>query len=96
MNAFNILLGKFEGDKTNYINLPNPPQKIFLFYDSAHLIKNIRNSLLNKKKFVFPAFTFEISNISVSSKEGHIAQSDLHKVYNKHNALNANIQSIAS
>ena len=38
------------------------------------------NSLLNKKKFVFPAFTFEISNISVSSKEGYIAWSDLHKV----------------
>ena len=46
-------------------------------------------SKLNKKKFVFPAFTFEISNISVSSKEGYIAWSDLHKVYNKDNALNA-------
>ena len=105
VNAFNILLDKFEGDKTHYITLPNPPpQKIFLFFDSVHLLKNIRNSLLNKKKFVFPAFTFKISNISVSSKEVYIAWSDLHKVYNKDNALNAklrkapnaNIQSIAS
>ena len=92
MNAFNILLDKFEGDKTHYITLPNPPHKIFLFFDSVHLLKNIRNSLLNKKKFVFPAFTFEISNISVSSKEDYIAWSDSYKVYNKENALNAKLR----
>ena len=63
VNAFNILLDKFEGDKMHYITLPNPPSKIFLFFDSVHLLKNIRNSFLNKKKFVFPAFTIEISNI---------------------------------
>ena len=92
VNAFNILIDKFEGDKTHYITLSNPPQKIFLFFDSVHLLKNIRNSLLNKKKFVFPAFTFEISNISVSGKEGYIAWSDLHKVYNKDNALNVKLR----
>ena len=63
MNAFNILLNKFEGDKMHYITLRNPPKKIFLFFDLVHLSKNIHNSLLNKKKFVFPASTFEISNI---------------------------------
>ena len=94
MNAFNILLDKFEGggDKMHYITLPNPPPKIFLFFDSVHLLKNICNTLLNKKKFVFPAFTFEISNISVSSKEGYIAWSDLHKVCNKDNTLNAKLR----
>ena len=91
VNAFNILLDKFEGDKTHYINLPNPPPKYFcfFFFYSVHLLKNLSNSLLNKKKFLFSAFTFEISNISVSSKEGYIAWPDLHKVYNKDNALNA-------
>ena len=63
------------------------PSKYF-FFVSVHLLKNIRNSLLNKKKFIFPSFKFEISNISISSKEGYIALSDLHKVYNKDNALN--------
>ena len=75
----------------HYITLLNPPPKLFLFFDSVHLLKNICNSLLNKKKFVFPAFTFEISNISVSSKEEYIAWSDLLKVYNKDNALNAKL-----
>ena len=36
VNAFNILL---DGDKTHYITLPNPPKKIFLFFDSVHLLK---------------------------------------------------------
>ena len=89
-------INKLEGDKTHYITLPNPPQKIFLLFDSVYLFKNIRNSLLNKKKFLFLAFTFEISNISVSSKEGYIAWSDLHKVYNKDNTLNANYTRIQS
>ena len=31
VNTFNILLDKFEGDKTHYITLPNPPHKIFIF-----------------------------------------------------------------
>ena len=92
VNAFNILLDKFEGDKTHFITLTNPPHKIFLFFYSVHLFKNIHNSLRNKKKFVFPAFTFEISNISVSSKEGYIAWSDLHKIYNKFNALNTKLR----
>ena len=81
VNAFNILLDEFDGDKTHYITLSNSPPKIFLFFFILFIyLKNIRNSLLNKKKFVFPAFTFEISNISVSSKEGYITWSDLHKV----------------
>ena len=81
MNAFNILLDKFEEDKTHYITLPNPPLKIFLFFDSVHISKNIRNSLLNKKNFV-----------SVSSEEGYAAWSDLYKAYNKDNALNAKLR----
>ena len=36
LNAFNILLDKFEGDKT-HITLPNPLPKIFLFFDFVHL-----------------------------------------------------------
>ena len=31
VNALNILLDKFEGDKTHYITLPNTPPKIFVF-----------------------------------------------------------------
>ena len=34
-------------------------RKIYLFYDAAHLMKNIRNNLLNYKRFIFPSFKFD-------------------------------------
>ena len=33
-------------------------KKIYLFYDAVHLVKNIRNNLLNYKWFIFPSFKF--------------------------------------
>ena len=32
---------------------------IYLFYDSVHIIKNIRNNLLNRKILIFSPFSFE-------------------------------------
>ena len=51
---------------TNVSNNYSPffPQNISIFWLST-FIKNIRNSLLNWKKFVFPGFAFEISNIHI-------------------------------
>ena len=34
-------------------------RKIYLFYDAVHLMKNIRNNLLNYKRFIFPSFKFD-------------------------------------
>ena len=34
-------------------------EKIYLCFDTVHLIKSIRNNLLNNKRFIFAAFTFE-------------------------------------
>ena len=31
-------------------------EKIYLLYDAVHLIKNVSNNLLNRKKFLFPPF----------------------------------------
>ena len=33
-------------------------RKIYLMYDSVHIIKNVRNNLLNNKRFIFPLFEF--------------------------------------
>ena len=96
VNAFKILLDKFEGDKTHYITLPNPPhhhhKKYFCFFILLIYFKIFVIVYWKKMKFVFPAFIFEVSNISFSSKERYIAWSDLHKVYNKDNALNAKLR----
>ena len=81
-----FLLDKF------YINIPNSPQKIFLFFASVHILRNIRYSLLSRKKFVNPGFTFEISNVHISSENGYIVWSDMHKIYDKDNLLDAKLR----
>ena len=55
-------------------------------------MKNIRNNLLNGKKFVFPPFGFEDGNLSVNCPAGYITWSDLHKIYDKDQALQGNLR----
>ena len=31
---------------------------IYLFYDTVHLVKNVRNNLLGRKRFIFPSYPF--------------------------------------
>ena len=61
-------------------------------FDSVHILKNIRNSLLSRKKFVFPVFTIEISNIHISSENEYITWSDIHKIYDKDDILDATLR----
>ena len=46
--------------------------KTYLFFDIAHLIKNIRNSLLNREKLVFPTFSFDKCDYITDDPEGFI------------------------
>ena len=39
VNAFNILLDKFEGDKTYYITIPKPPTNFFSCFLNVHTLK---------------------------------------------------------
>ena len=56
--------------------------KTYLFFDNAHLVKKIRNNLLNCKKFVFPAFSFSLNNqLLASSENGYISWRDFYDVY---------------
>ena len=44
------------------------------------------------KKFVFPPFGFEDGNLSVNCPAGYITWSDLHKIYDKNQALQGNLR----
>ena len=46
-------LDEVEGLSINYQG-----QWVYLFYDTVHLVKNIRNNLLSNKRFLFPDFNF--------------------------------------
>ena len=56
-------------------------QKVYLFFNTVHLIKNVRNNLLNRKRFIFPEFNFcdFFDNITVNSVE--ISWRLLHNVH---------------
>ena len=80
------------GTKSTTYLFPILPQQKKLFVDSVHILKDIRNSLLSRKKIVFPSFTIEISNIHISSENGYIAWSDIHKIYHKENILDVELR----
>ena len=93
VNAYSSLRKKYKSDSPYYFVHPtNPNQKIYLFFDSVHLMKNIRNNLLNGKKFVFPAFAFQQDGINVSCPAGYITWGGIHKVYDIDARLKANLR----
>ena len=47
--------------------------KVYLFYDSVHLLKNIRNNLLNAKRFLFPSFLFQGFSEDIQFNGGEIS-----------------------
>ena len=56
-----------------FIISPSVQNKICLCYDSVHLLKNIRNNLLNGKRFIFSEFTFNGKTFSVHVPAGEIS-----------------------
>ena len=59
----------------------SPSMTVANFTFFLHISKNIRNSLLSREKFIFPGFTFELSNIHISSENGYIVWAYMHKIY---------------
>ena len=67
MHAFSSLVS----DSHQFIKHPgNFDKKTYLFCDTMHIMKNIRNNLLNGKKFVFPEFIYNDGlNINIYGKD---------------------------
>ena len=64
-----------------------------MFFDNVHLLKNIRNNVLNSKKFVFASFSFFIQDQLISASEnGYVALRDLHDVYDEDTKSKANLR----
>ena len=63
-----------------------------MFFDTVHLIKKIRNNLLNAKKFVFPEFSYNQGNIQLHCPQGYIDWADLYNIYDKDKELEGNLR----
>ena len=92
VNAFSNLQTKY-GASCYYIeHEKNNNRRTYLFYDNVHLLKNIRNNLLNVKKYVFPTFESKIGEETFSCPAGYISWSDLRRVYDKDKDLQGNLR----
>ena len=91
VSAFKILRLKF-GEQDNEIYFTFMGHRVYNLYDSVHLLKNIRNNLLNSKRFVFPPFDFIEFDDIIHVEAGEISWSLLHNVYEKDELLPANLK----
>ena len=81
VSAFPILKTTHKSDDIFFIKHPKSKTKTYLFFDTVHLVKNIRNNLLNARKFVFPPFDFNIRDQEkIHSDGGYVAWADLEHI----------------
>ena len=83
VSAFSKLKKSYNSVDSFSIKHPESKTKTYLFFDNVHLLKNIRNNLLNNRKFVFPSFSFSVGQTSIGCGGGYIAWADLNTVYEK-------------
>lgn len=67
-------------------------EKTYLFYDSVHLMKNIRNNLLNSRRFLFPPFSSDSLSESINVPGGEISWRLLHGVHERDQQNQANLR----
>ena len=66
--------------------------RTYLFFDMVHFVKNIRNNLLNNKKFVFPSFEFNLFNDCIKVPGGFVSWSMLYQLYERDELLQGNLR----
>ena len=72
VSAFKKLLATY-GPSDDDLAIEYNNQKVYMFFDVVHLRKNIRNNLLNRKRFLFPAFSFSEFYDEVNVSGGEIS-----------------------
>ena len=84
--AYKVLLKEF-GHLDDNLFIEHDYQKIYLLHDAVHLIKKVRNNLLNYKRFIFPAFEYDGFEDPISFKGGQISWKIFHNVFEKDKLL---------
>ena len=94
VHAFSSITAIFNSDSHQYINHSrNFGKKTYLFYDTVHIMKNIRNNLLKGERFAFPEFIYNDGlNIDINFLGGFIQWKDLYDIYDKDKGLSANLK----
>ena len=93
VKAFSNLLSSFNGDQI-FIHHPAYGNQLntYLFYDMVHIIKNIRNNLVNSKKFIFPAFNFDQLRDKIFVPSGYVQWSLFHRLHEEETKLDPRLR----
>ena len=67
-------------------------EKIYVMYDSVHLLKNIRNNLPTSKRFIFSKFEFHMLIDPIIVPAGEMSWNLLHRVYEEDEKLTCNLR----
>ena len=93
VSAYDSLMRDYGVDEaTKAIIHPSSKKKIYLMFDSVHLVKNIRNNLLSNKRFIFPAFNFDKFEDEINVKAGELRWKNLLDVYDHDQSLDAKLK----
>ena len=92
VHAFATLHRLFPGNDGLSMKHPDSWTKTNLFFDNVHLVKNVRNNLMNAKKFVFPEFSFMVQHVSIHSDPGYVSWLDLKSIYEEDSKLEGNLR----
>ena len=93
VSGFSKLVNSYSnGRDALFIHHPDNKSKTYLFYDNVHLVKNIRNNLLQAKTFSFPAFSIRLNQTLYESPDGYISWGDLHAIFDRDSKLQANLR----
>ena len=92
VSAYSKILCSNGFDKNDLAVVTKDGSNIYLFFDSVHLMKNIRNNLLNNKGFLFPAFSFSGFYDQINCDGGEISWKLFHDVYEKDEKLQSNLR----
>ena len=82
VSSFKNLLQHFNQD-SDELFIWYELRKIYLLYDAVHLMKDIRNNLLNCKRLIFPSFKFNDFKDLVNVPGGEIKWKSFHDVHEK-------------
>ena len=93
VSSFNTLMKDLSINGKNYcIKNPMTDKNIYLFYDTVHLVKNIRNNLLGRRFFTVPKFELSLLDVLFSVPKGHVRWCSLHKVHDFDHFLNCHLR----
>ena len=91
MAAYKQLLAE-DGTDSNRLFISVNDAQVYLFFDSVHLIKNIRNNLLARRRFIFPPFRFVDFEDEINVPGGEVSWKLLHDVHKRDASLSANLK----